>query len=296
MAGFNTAWVPGTDHAGIATQIVVERQLQAQGISRHHGADLPRRARTSWPRSGSGKKERQHHHHADAPHGRQRGLEPRVLHHGPEAVQVVTETFVQAVRAGPDLPRQAPGQLGPGAAKRGERPGGGKRRGRRLPVAHRYPFAGGPDGLAASLHRLTVATTRPETMLGDVAVMVHPEDERYKHLIGKMVKLPLCDREIPVIADDYVDKAFGTGVVKVTPAHDQRLRRGPAPQAAHDRRADAGRQDQRQRPRRLPGLDRFVARKAVVADLEAWACWSKPRSTSSWCRAAPAPARWSSPC
>ena len=67
---------------------------------------------------------------------------------------------------------------------------------------------------------LTVATTRPETMLGDVAVMVHPEDERYKHLIGKKVKLPLCDREIPIIADEYVDKEFGTGVVKVTPAHD----------------------------------------------------------------------------
>jgi valyl-tRNA synthetase len=65
-----------------------------------------------------------------------------------------------------------------------------------------------------------VATTRPETMLGDVAVMVHPEDERYKHLVGKRVKLPLVDRDIPIIADDYVDKAFGTGVVKVTPAHD----------------------------------------------------------------------------
>jgi hypothetical protein len=95
---------------------------------------------------------------------------------------------------------------------------------------------------------LVVATTRPETMLGDVAVMVHPEDERYTHLIGKMVKLPLCDREIPVIADDYVDKEFGTGVVKVTPAHDQRLRRRPAPQAADDRHADAGRQDQRNAP------------------------------------------------
>src|SRR3990170_196863 len=77
----------------------------------------------------------------------------------------------------------------------------------------RYPLAVGSG-------HLTVATTRPETMLGDVAVMVHPEDERYRHLIGKKVKLPLCDRDIPIIADDYVDKEFGTGVVKVTPAHD----------------------------------------------------------------------------
>ena len=77
----------------------------------------------------------------------------------------------------------------------------------------RYPLADGSG-------HLTVATTRPETMLGDVAVMVHPEDERYKHLIGKQVTLPLCDRTIPVIADEYVDKEFGTGVVKVTPAHD----------------------------------------------------------------------------
>src|SRR5690606_25370225 len=80
----------------------------------------------------------------------------------------------------------------------------------------RYPLVE-PNG---GLTHLVVATTRPETMLGDVAVMIHPEDERYAHLIGHKVKLPLCDREIPVIADDYVDREFGTGVVKVTPAHD----------------------------------------------------------------------------
>ena len=115
-----------------------------------------------------------------------------------------------------------------------------------------------------------MATTRPETMLGDVAVMVHPEDERYTALIGKMVKLPLCDREIPVIADDYVDKAFGTGVVKVTPAHDQNDyavgQRHKLPlicvltlDAKINENAPAAYQ----------GLDRFVARKKVVADLEA---------------------------
>ena len=118
--------------------------------------------------------------------------------------------------------------------------------------------------------RLTVATTRPETMLGDVAVMVHPEDERYMHLIGKEVVLPLCDRNIPVIADDYVDKEFGTGVVKVTPAHDTN------DYAVGQRHKlpiigvltlDAAINDNA--PEKYRGLDRFVARKAVVADLEA---------------------------
>jgi valyl-tRNA synthetase len=94
-----------------------------------------------------------------------------------------------------------------------------------------------------------VATTRPETMLGDVAVMVHPEDERYKHLIGKTVTLPLVGREIPVIADDYVDREFGTGVVKVTPAHDfNDYAVGQRHKPAHDLRADADRQDQRRTP------------------------------------------------
>ncbi len=126
-----------------------------------------------------------------------------------------------------------------------------------------YPLADGSG-------QLVVATTRPETMLGDVAVMVHPEDERYQHLIGKLVNLPLCDRQIPVIADDYVDKEFGTGVVKVTPAHDQNDyavgQRHNLPmicvltlQATINDEA----------PEKYRGMDRFVARKAVVADLEA---------------------------
>jgi len=126
-----------------------------------------------------------------------------------------------------------------------------------------YPLA---DGSGA----LTVATTRPETMLGDVAVMVHPEDERYTYLIGQMVKLPLCDREIPVIADDYVDKAFGTGVVKVTPAHDpndyavgQRHKLPMIGVLTLDAKINA------EAPTAYQGLDRFVARKRVVADLEA---------------------------
>jgi valyl-tRNA synthetase len=127
----------------------------------------------------------------------------------------------------------------------------------------RYPLADGSGSL-------TVATTRPETMLGDVAVMVHPEDERYQHLVGKEVVLPLCGRNIPVIADDYVDKEFGTGVVKVTPAHDTN------DYAVGQRHKlpiicvltlDAAINDNA--PEKYRGMDRFVARKAVVADLEA---------------------------
>ena len=127
----------------------------------------------------------------------------------------------------------------------------------------RYPLTDGSGFL-------TVATTRPETMLGDVAVMVHPEDERYRHLVGKTVKLPLCDREIPVIADDYVDRAFGTGVVKVTPAHDandyavgQRHRLPIIGVLTLDAKINDN------APAAYRGLDRFDARKRVVADLEA---------------------------
>src|SRR6185295_5489641 len=126
-----------------------------------------------------------------------------------------------------------------------------------------YPLADGSG-------QLTVATTRPETMLGDVAVMVHPEDERYRHLIGKEVVLPLCERNIPIIADDYVDKEFSTGVVKVTPAHDTN------DYAVGQRHQlpiigvltlDAAINDNA--PAAYRGLDRFEARKRVVADLEA---------------------------
>src|SRR5690606_10704862 len=129
----------------------------------------------------------------------------------------------------------------------------------------RYPLVE-PDG---DLSHLVVATTRPETMLGDVAVMVHPEDERYAHLIGKNVLLPLCNREIPIIADDYVDREFGTGVVKVTPAHDFNDyavgQRHGLPQISIlslDARINEN------SPAAYQGLDRFDARKQIVADLE----------------------------
>jgi len=127
----------------------------------------------------------------------------------------------------------------------------------------RYPASDGGEGIV-------VATTRPETMLGDVAVAVHPEDERYQHLIGKTLKLPLTDREIPVIADDYVDREFGTGGVKITPAHDfndwqigARHKLTPITILTLDAKINDN------APEKYRGLDRFAARKAVLADLEA---------------------------
>jgi valyl-tRNA synthetase len=135
----------------------------------------------------------------------------------------------------------------------------------------RYDFVDGPQTVdGQTVQGLVVATTRPETMLGDVAVMVHPEDPRYSHLIGKQVVLPLCDRTIPVIADDYVDPAFGTGVVKVTPAHDQN---DYAVGQRHNLpmicvlALDASINDKA--PQAYRGLDRFAARKQVVKDLDA---------------------------
>ena len=259
MKGCNTLWVPGTDHAGIATQIVVERQLQDQGISRH---DLGRHefvARVwQWKqRSGSTITQQM----------RRMGTSVSWAHEyftmDDKLSAVVTETFVRLYEEGliyrgkrlvnwdPVL-KSAVSDL---EVESEEEDGS---------LWHiRYPLAVGSGSLV-------VATTRPETMLGDVAVMVHPQDERYASLVGRSVRLPLCDRDIPVIADDYVDREFGTGVVKVTPAHDAN------DYAVGQRHGlpligvlalDATVNDQA--PVAYRGLDRFVARKKVVADLEA---------------------------
>lgn len=259
MAGFNTAWIPGTDHAGIATQIVVERQLQEQKISRH---DLGREAFTAkvweWKEKSGNTITGQMRRMGDSV-----DWSREYFTMDPKLSNTVTETFVQLYEQGliyrgkrlvnwDPILMSAVSDL---EVESEEEDGS---------LWHiRYPLADGSGDI-------TVATTRPETMLGDVAVMVHPEDERYTALIGKMVKLPLCDREIPVIADDYVDKAFGTGVVKVTPAHDQN------DYAVGQRHKlplicvltlDAKINENAPAP--YQGLDRFVARKKVVADLEA---------------------------
>ena len=265
MSGFNTAWIPGTDHAGIATQIVVERQLQAQGISRHDMGATPAEARLNfvskvweWKEQSGNTITNQMRRMGDSV-----DWSREYFTMDPKLSKTVTETFVQLYEQGliyrgkrlvnwdPVL-QSAVSDL---EVESEEEDGS---------LWHiRYDLA---DGSGA----LTVATTRPETLLGDVAVMVHPEDERYVHLIGRQVKLPLCDRTIPVIADDYVDREFGTGVVKVTPAHDVndyavgQRHQLPIIGVLH---LDATVNDNA--PEKYRGLDRFVARKAVVADLEA---------------------------
>jgi valyl-tRNA synthetase len=265
MLGHNTAWIPGTDHAGIATQIVVERQLQAKGISRHDMGPTPAEARKNfvskvweWKEESGNTITSQMRRMGDSV-----DWSREYFTMDPKLSQTVTETFVQLYEQGLIY------------------------RGKRLvnwdpvlmsAVSDLEVESAEEDGsmwhiqydLADGSGSLTVATTRPETLLGDVAVMVHPEDERYKHLIGQQVNLPLCNRTIPVIADDYVDKDFGTGVVKVTPAHDtndyqvgQRHKLEMICVLNLDATINTN------APEKYQGLDRFVARKAVVADLEA---------------------------
>ncbi len=268
MLGHNALWVPGTDHAGIATQIVVERQLEQQGVSRH---DLGREAFAekvwAWKQhSGSTITEQMRRLGASVDWGRE------YFTMDPKLSEVVVETFVQLHEQGliyrgkrlvswdPVL-KTAVSDL---EVENQEAQG----------AMHYilYPFSNGPqpgpDG--QPLRGLTIATTRPETMLADGALAVHPEDERYQHLVGQFVDLPLCDRRIPVIADDFVDRAFGSGCVKITGAHDfndyacsQRHGLPLITIFTLDAKInEAG-------PAAYQGLDRFAARKAVVRDLEA---------------------------
>ena len=259
MQGFNTAWIPGTDHAGIATQIVVERQLQEQGISRH---DLGRpdfvKKVWEWKEKSGNTITTQMRRLGDTV-----DWSREYFTMDDKRSKVVTETFVKLYEQGliyrgkrlvnwdPVL-QSAVSDL---EVENEEKDGS---------LWHiAYPLADGSG-------QLVVATTRPETMLGDVAVMVHPEDDRYKHLIGQTVTLPLVGRQIPIIADEYVDKEFGTGVVKVTPAHDQNdyavgQRHGLPMICVLTLTATIN----DNAPEKYRGLDRFAARKAVVADLEA---------------------------
>ncbi len=265
MLGHNTAWIPGTDHAGIATQIVVERQLQAQGISRHDMGPTPAEARKNFVRKVWEWKEES----GNTITNQMRRMGDSVdwsreyFTMDPKLSKTVTETFVQLyeqglIYRGKRLVNWDPVLMSAVSdleVESEEEDGS---------MWHiRYDLADGSGSL-------TVATTRPETLLGDVAVMVHPEDERYKHLIGKQVNLPLCNRTIPVIADDYVDKAFGTGVVKVTPAHDTNdYAVGQRHKLEMICVLNLDATINHNAPKKYRGLDRFVARKAVLADLEA---------------------------
>ncbi|MBL8389718.1 MAG: valine--tRNA ligase [Hydrogenophaga sp.] len=259
MSGFNTAWIPGTDHAGIATQIVVERQLQEQKISRH---DLGRKNFVAkvweWKEQSGNTITTQMRRMGDSV-----DWSREYFTMDDKLSTVVTETFVKLyqqglIYRGKRLVNWDPVLMSAVSDLEVESE---EEDGSLWHIA--YPLVNGSG-------HLTVATTRPETLLGDVAVMVHPEDERYSALIGQYVKLPLCDREIPVIADEYVDRAFGTGVVKVTPAHDAndyavgQRHQLPIIGVLH---LNATINDNA--PEKYRGLDRFVARKQVVADLEA---------------------------
>ncbi|UJW79588.1 valine--tRNA ligase [Hydrogenophaga sp. SL48] len=263
MSGFNTAWVPGTDHAGIATQIVVERQLQEQKLSRH---DLGRKNFVAkvweWKEQSGNTITTQMRRMGDSV-----DWSREYFTMDDKLSKVVTDTFVKLyqqglIYRGKRLVNWDPVLMSAVSdleVESEEEDGS---------LWHiRYPIAGSEESLV-------VATTRPETMLGDTAVMVHPEDERYAHLIGKQVRLPITGRLVPVIADDYVDKAFGTGVVKVTPAHDPNdyqvgQRHGLAMLTIFSLEAKVSAAEASDIPAAYVGLDRFVARKQIVAQLEA---------------------------
>ncbi|MEY2620898.1 MAG: hypothetical protein RIT26_718 [Pseudomonadota bacterium] len=265
MSGHNTVWIPGTDHAGIATQIVVERQLQEQGISRHDMGKTPPEARKNfiakvweWKEKSGNTITQQMRRMGDSVDWTR-----EYFTMDDKLSRVVTETFVRLyeqglIYRGKRLVNWDPVLMSAVSDLEVESE---EEEGSLWHI--RYPIEDGNESLV-------VATTRPETMLGDTAVMVHPEDERYRHLLGKQVRLPLTGRLVPVIADEYVDKAFGTGVVKVTPAHDVNdyavgQRHGLPMICILNLDATIN----TEAPESYRGLDRFVARKRVVADLEA---------------------------
>ncbi|WP_242109779.1 valine--tRNA ligase [Luteimonas aquatica] len=264
MRGYRTLWQMGSDHAGIATEMVVARNLGRDGLTRD-GLGRERFIEKVWEWKGQS---------GDTIERQMRRLgasgdwSRSVFTMDPMPSAAVVEAFVRLHEAGLIYRGQRLVNWDPVL----------KTAISDLEVVNEeedgflwsidYPLVDGRQGDGSAT--LTVATTRPETMLGDTAVMVHPEDERYAHLIGKRVRLPLTGREIPIIADAYVDREFGTGVVKVTPAHDFNdyavgQRHGLpminifTPEAAVNDNA----------PERYRGLDRFAARKTVLADLEA---------------------------
>ena len=258
MRGHRTLWLPGMDHAGIATQFVVERQLAKEKIRRQDlGREEFERRVWQWKlESGGAIKEQMIRLGASCDWTRERfTLEPALYRAVIEAfLRLYRESLIYRGRYIVNWCPRCQTAISDLEVVHIERPG---------KLWHlRYPVVG-------SKEFLDVATTRPETMLGDTAVAVHPDDERYQRFIGKSVMLPLMDREIPVIADTYVDREFGTGVVKITPAHDPNDfevgKRHNLPEIdvmtndAH-MSAAAG---------KYAGLDRFEARARVVSDLEA---------------------------
>ena len=274
MKGRNTAWIPGTDHAGIATQIVVERQLAAEGVSRHDlGREKFLEKVWAWKNLSGGTITQQMRRV-----GCSADWQREYFTMDEARAQTVTEVFVRLFEQGLIYRGKRLVNWDPvlGTAVSDLEVESVEEQGSMWHI--RYPLADGSDGLI-------VATTRPETMLGDVAVAVHPEDERYAHFIGKELVLPLTGRTIPVIADEYVEKDFGTGCVKITPAHDFNdyevgkrhdtklvnvfdLTAKVLPEAeVFNYKGEA--QTGFRLPEAYAGLDRFAARKQIVADLQA---------------------------
>ena len=259
MRGMNTLWQVGTDHAGIATQKIVENQLAVENKTRH---DLGREAFVErvwqWKEeSGSTITNQMRRLGVAADWSRER------FTMDPGLSAAVRKVFVDWFRAGLIYRGNRLVNWDPalGTAVSDLEVNNVERDGHMWSI--RYPVTGSDESIV-------VATTRPETMLGDVAVAVHPEDERYAHLIGKTLTLPLSDRQIPVIGDDYVEREFGTGAVKITPAHDfndyaigQRHHLAPINIFTLDAKVNEN------APAKYQGLDRFEARKRVLADLEA---------------------------
>ena len=261
MRGFDTLWQMGTDHAGIATEMVVSRNLALEGKGETRdslGRDAFVGRVWEWKQQSGGTIEQQMRRL-----GTSGDWSRSVFTMDPMAAEAVVEAFVRLHEEGLVYRGQRLVNWDPVL----------KTAISDLEVVNEeedgflwsisYPLADGSGSLV-------VATTRPETMLGDTAVMVHPDDERYAHLVGRMVRLPLSDREIPIIADAYVDREFGTGVVKVTPAHDfndYQVGVRHALPLINILTADARVNDNA--PEKYRGMDRYDARKVVLADLEA---------------------------
>ena len=273
MRGHNTVWIPGTDHAGIATQIVVERQLQEQGISRHDMGPTPPEARKNfvakvweWKEKSGNTITQQMRRMGDSV-----DWSREYFTMDDKLSKVVTETFVRLyeqglIYRGKRLVNWDPVLLSAVSDLEVEST---EAEGKMHYIC--YPFANGPQAIDGVMQKgMTIATTRPETMMADGALAVHPEDARYAHLVGQMVDLPLCDRRIPIIADDFVDREFGSGCVKITGAHDfndyacaQRHQLPLITIFTLDAKVNEN------GPAAYQGMDRFEARKAVIADLQA---------------------------
>lgn len=259
MCGDNTLWQPGTDHAGIATQMVVERQLNLENKTRH---ELGREAFVEriwkWKEESGGNITRQLRRL-----GASLDWEHERFTMDEELSYAVREVFIKLydeglIYRGKRLVNWDPVLL---TAISDLEVVSEEEDGQMWHI--RYP-------LADSNEHLVVATTRPETMLGDVAVAVHPDDERYQKYIGKQLRLPLTDRLIPIIADAYVDPLFGTGCVKITPAHDfNDYDIGMRHQLTPINILTPSAQLNENAPAKYQGMDRFVARKTIVADLDA---------------------------